>query len=447
MPTRSELDHDDPALPPWRDSTRREEYDALADLFLAEPARPPSTRPTAPDAAPSPTIALFPRIVAPGDRAGAPPAPSDAAPPVASRSSPVPEVEGLILGHLPVAACAWASQHGAWRAATLGGPVALVRASAGLASVDLIGHGGPDEGPPSSDLGRALDRAVALARRVLIRLDATDEPGLVAHRAVTRLSLLTSADEPATLAAYRTLKSILAGAHDEGSAPEARVVFLGSDGAGARRSGEKIRAACATFLDRVIEWEGGPERIAPAAITPLHRGSSGGAERLLDDLAGAIDRARARVARSTPAPLEDFAVPAISPAHERAERRDSNDNARLASLFPALRALPLRCPLAPGVEFAADDGAVLHALHEAGPRAAEALLAAHAWAKDNWATILLAAGAPGAPTLDERPHVRLHAIGDRFDDLHALLGTPIHAHLRAPPSPHARAISLSPDGD
>ncbi len=428
----------DPLTIPFITTPTDHACDSLADLFLGDgelapepmlpaPQEAGSCRPRAspPPASPPPSRSVAPQT--PSSPSISPPSRSDA---------PTPDVEALILGHLPVLASPWVLQYARHRASEINEPVALLRLNSGTVSVEIVGA---DDAPrvPSPNLNDAIGRAKTIARRWLIRVDETNEPALAESLAAApsaSLTLLTGADDAAVAACYRTLKSLaetIVGVADD--PPALRVVVLGANPDAAAAAGRKIRQAATTFLGLPPELAQPVPRMVPARAINLFRGQTDrSAESLL-----ALVRTPTGVSSH---PVADSRVPRHSvaatpppspsvPPPSRASALAATD--ALASLLPGLRPLSARSPVAQCVELATDADGRLHLLARADapdacPAAAADLTAAAAWAQTH--ARLLIAAEPSLRSADAPP---LHLLTPTPRAARALVGSSIRVHALA----------------
>ena len=274
---------------------RSADFDALADLFLGEaeptpvagPAGGASTR--AAGAMANRDEVVAPVVVAAEARA--------------HRTQLVPRIEAVLLGHLPVAAAAWATQYARTRASELGQPVALARLSGQWLSIRVITprHVRPDGGedskgmtldaqhadaaasfamPAAASAGSCAMRAAgALAGRVGAILLCTvtgDEHRLIGQNHLHDVTLVTGADEASTVAAYRVIKSMASSpvsgqanaAFAYGSAsgkrawrPNFRLMIAGAEASQAGSVWRRLAEASRTFLAVELELAGTMPRI------------------------------------------------------------------------------------------------------------------------------------------------------------------------------------------
>lgn len=250
---------------------RGSDYDALTELFLG----------------PTPGPGM-PRTSGGGGRApvdGGPQAGEHRTVPRLSPAAPV--MEGLILGHLPVMASAWAMQYARQRAEDLGEPVAIVRFRGGEVSIEVVSapHGEAPVSPaPMPTLEEALGRARALASHWIVRIDGSGEGAIADHPTLDAVTLLSGADQAATVAAYRTIKELFTPAGERAAShPRVRIAILGSPDGRAAAARAALARAAAAFLEREVEITSGPGRIgssgAPAAL--LYFGSNPGIDEVL----------------------------------------------------------------------------------------------------------------------------------------------------------------------
>jgi hypothetical protein len=296
-------------------------------------------------------------------------------------------------------------------------------------------------------VAEALARAVQAAPRVMVRVDETSEPDMLATRAGDRATILTGADDMAVVSCYRTIKHIcfdipgaIALASDDAApdraGPLLGVAVMGADAEKARHADQKIRRATLTFLGRGIDPAVIVPRMAPSATAALHRGPwEGSIEDLLrtirDLWSGRREADRVTEPRRPAIAGEDFATSSVA----------SSRTSAFAQRLDGLTGLSSRCPYCPGVELAADEHGVLHLLAGAGgvagagaateaSQAIGQLLSAASWAEDH-ADLLAEAHARlrggrgrGGPIL--------HLLTDEPRAARGLLGTGVRIHLLTP---------------
>lgn len=473
------------------------EYDALADLFLnddapapgdvlrtigpsttgeAPSARPPApAAPPAPATPPSPSRTARPRTTPEEDLdallAGAVPYRAASR---AAQSAPSPastRIEGLVLGHLPVLASAWAVQYARHVAEETQSPVALLRIQGGTLSLEVVFADSRQAvavraGGPTADLEEALARASGVAPHLMIRVDDTAELDLPRNAGVGRMTLLTGADDMAVVACYRTLKHMLADASaglrlegDSSSASGASlgIAIMGAEPAAAAEAEQKIRRSAMTFLSRSIDSVALVPKIGSCSTALLYRGPAP------LDTPAVFELTASRWGSPAPAPSAAPAPPPVvrhapQPAAPRGIDTHTKQRPRtqpagapqrtvpqapaatqtLAQHLGGLTTLRARCPYCPDVELAADEQGVLHLVAATaglggarqGSEAISQLLSAASWADDH--AELLALAFPILKPAEGRQGPVLHLITDEARASRGLLGTGVRVHLATP---------------
>jgi hypothetical protein len=427
------------------------EYDALAELFLGpRTLRQAGTM--------EPPAASIPR------------APNGA--PIPVRNSARILVEGLILGHLPVMGSAWAMQYARDLHASGSGPVGMVRLRGETVSVEVIGA--PEPLAPADTFASAMDRAGPMVGHWLIRAEELGEPLLAASAGLDRITLLSGADQAATVAAYRTIKGLFAPGTQESDSQEGRepVLRIAIVGAASDRSAEaqlKLSRAAEAFLGRPIEVVAGPERIAGSGTAPMpifsghvdgglamvlsaaiRQGRSGGPAHARNHRTmalpasggrGELDQHIMRVMQQAAASATVRAHPAVPPAPAPAAAAPSAIPGAPSALaaYIALEPLVARCPYALAVEMAADPAGRLHLLARVEPPssgpagsfahdAVRDLLTAAAWAAAH--TPLLQLALPCLSLGTEEPVLHLFTADARA--ARHMGATRLRLHLLAP---------------
>lgn len=243
------------------------EYDALAELFLGEgaPADPTGGEQSVESAEDADrTAAEEPQAVAERPRI----------------DSAAPEIEALVLGHLPVLAGAWALAYCGEKSEESGEVMGLLRLTAGRAAVDIFGAehiSCISSAGTCATVEEALGLSAGAVDRWVVRVDATDEPQIAAAPGVDAVTLLCGADEAATVAAYRTIKS-LGSMLDEGMGASSerprtlRAAVMGAEPEKAERAGRKLRQATQAFLDRPLQLTAPVQRIGGSRPAHLFDG-------------------------------------------------------------------------------------------------------------------------------------------------------------------------------
>jgi hypothetical protein len=269
----------------------QQEYDALADLFLSEepiaarveaPAAPKAATTVAATAVSTTTPTTVPAIV---------PSITGRATPVASRQLPSQGIDCLMLGHLPVLASAWTMQFARQVAEGTGMPVALLRVQGGGISLEVI-FSNDDQavklraGGPTALFDESLARARAVAPRLMIRVDETNELELLAAggrvdgmASIDRVSMLSGSDDVAIVATYRTIKHLLVNPaltleNEDGTTRPLSlgVAIMGAEGPAANDAMQRLNRATQTFLGRTVDYVGAVGKVAPCHTSLLYRG-------------------------------------------------------------------------------------------------------------------------------------------------------------------------------
>ncbi len=397
------------------------EYDALADLFLG---------------ADDPPLAAQPHANAPALRLVHDEPPSPAACKRAVR------IEAMLLGSLPIYASAWVTQFVRAEASRLASPVALVRTLAGEGSVDLFGPLDATAAQArAASFTDALREATTLAEHVIIRTGETSESELASHEQIGSITLLTGIDEPALIAAYRTLKMLAPRWESRATPPTIRIAAMGATDEQGRRAFEKIARAARVFLETPLAYAGSVDRIEPAPSVSIFRGpTSIDTDDVIATLRSPAEQKDTEIPATDPAPAEKAPEPVAPARFEQFDAipvasHDSHESALatepLSSRIAGLARVPVSIPKCPGVELAADASGGLHLLTRDDDTSTptSSLLAAQAWASVN-RELLAAACATllGSPVDATRP-ATLHLFTDQPKRVRSLLDADIRVHF------------------
>ncbi len=346
----------------------------------------------------------------------------------------VPEIELLILGHLPVRAGAWVEQYARACAAQVHAPVALVRVFDDEASVDLCGtdsNGSANGAGGHTAFDEALGQAARLATHRILQVGEVDEPALALDPRVGRITLLCGTNDAAVVAAYRTIKSLagelerqsLASATDH---PRFAAAFVGATDAQAAEALVRLRRACDTFLRQPVEAGTSVSRVAPGSRTALFLGRvSGGARTAIDVLSSRSEPAAHRAVSTMERSNGTNPHQAIAPEQPDSVQRELRPS--LSARIEGLSRLPIRWPDDERVEFARDAHGTVHvlALDDDG-HGFEKAAAAAAWAARHRALIAQASG--GHDFSEERRPIA-HLLTDKPKSVRHLLDAEIRVHF------------------
>ncbi len=397
------------------------DYDALADLFLGETdGREPPGATTPPSGRSILTLISSNDLDEPFATAG-------------ERTQSGLTIEGLIIGHLPVLASAWVSQYARYVAEQIGKWVGLVRIRSGHATIELVGPPG-GQSPPSAtsatDLKSALAHAAAQTAHWIIRVDELSEPRLSELQGVDRLTLLSGADEAAVVASYRTLKLLSERASHSGE-PTIGVAIVGAPKDRAKEAAERLARTVEVHLGRRLPLTACIPQVGPGRILLIYRvdlsePTDGVLPVIIEALRTGAEEAR-RQAEPHP-PIPGAAAPTATEAPSPvAAGMLPVPPGTLSPHVPGLKALPARCPFAPGVELAIDGTGRVHALARldgADGRVMERLLAASAWAGLHAEWIRLATGGSGAGG-----NATAHVFTEDPRSVRSLLDSDVRVHL------------------
>ncbi len=223
------------------DSVPRSVYDKLTDLFLD----------------PSATLPMPGRALESHATAPAGPLPSGRDPGHDVR------VEGVVLGNLPALASAWVTQYAREIAVERNSAIAMLRARSGLYTLEVVGARRTEEGGQTSLVEPSqlvsLDAAILAALQASTWIVCADSEALFAdyleEGLLDGITLLTGADEPAIVACYRNLKSLVVGPSSMASgatldASVVRIAVMGATHERASDAAHRLEKAAETFLGR-----------------------------------------------------------------------------------------------------------------------------------------------------------------------------------------------------
>lgn len=391
----------------------RSDFDALTDLFLGDAVQAPAPRvePSGrlPFAAPDDSVEFEPPSESDLERAR------------------VPEVELLVAGHLPVRAAPWSAQYARVAAEQSGAAVLLVRSNDREMSIDALG-------PGAAELGQAgeIEGVIDLLHEpervglVVMQVDEFALAGTVRDERVSRVTVLSGANEAAIVAAYRLLKGLAQSA--PGDTPELGVAFVGSSQVDAFAAWEKLRRAVSVFLTRPLSLRGIVSKVAPTGSRTIYRGEGSiSPEEFLSKMAPSPVEDRAGEAQDEAfEPVIAVALPETSVAEALPSAAEA------LRLLARVRALALSCPddaaAALGV---GEDGAIHVACIDVSGDGFARACAAASWARRHAGLI---AAASSEIRVDPARPVQAHLFVRDAKSARRLLDTEVrvHALARAP---------------
>ena len=316
-----------------------------------------------------------------------------------------PNIALVVLGNLPVFAGAWASQFARDRQKQLGRPLGLLTVTDESARLEVFGVSGHPivEAP---QLGSALTELAKLDADLLVRLPEAEAGWIGANRHIANITLLTGADDPAIVAAYRSLKAIVQDLPSDADMPGVRVAIAGSEPSVAGEASNKLAQASSRFLGLPVEPEAPVAQIDAGASAELFHGAPPAWADLPDLLSRFVSQPRSTPVvesapisygtieprRQQPQPVGFEAQGAESlamPSDEAAEPVSTDAQTLAHGVMPrGLSRVDVRCPYANSVGIAVNDEGVLHAVawaDDAGKcsSAVRDLVVASSWLRDH----------------------------------------------------------------
>ena len=340
----------------------------------------------------------------------------------------------LVLGNLPVFAGAWATQYARDRHDAADRPLGLLTLGDEAARLEAFGIGGRPHGQGDA-LADALQTLGRLGADLLVRLPEAEAGWIGGDRVVSNLTLLTGADDPAIVAAYRSLKSIVQDLPTDARAPELHVCIAGSPAAVAREAAEKLAQASTRFLGLEVGPESPVQQIDAGASVELFHGSPPAWADVPDLLAHFVRQRPAPVVESVPVegqPLEPrrssqpvgfdaqgAELPVKQPrddagnGSEPMAQRTSGSSVGKRSMPGGVESIEIQCPYARSVGIGVDAAGVLHAVawatdSDASSSAVRDLVVASSWLRDHTDLIAVVLGR----RLSSEPGVRHLVLGD-----------------------------------
>ncbi len=172
-----------------------------------------------------------------------------------AHNQPMPEnenntiVELALIGHLPVRAGVWLTPYADIVARELG-PTGLLRLDSDQPSLQLLRPKSEDSfDSNSASMQRAIDNAASQAAAWVVRPDSRTPASELVEARVDRITILSSADEAAVVAAYQLVKDLAEAAeHADRELPAVGLAILGADRHTADRMRQRLNRTTSTFL-------------------------------------------------------------------------------------------------------------------------------------------------------------------------------------------------------
>ena len=336
-----------------------------------------------------------------------------------------PDITLVVLGNLPVFAGAWASQLARDRQKDLGRPLGLLTLDDESGRLEVYGATGQPM-VEAADLHAALARLAELDADLLVRLPEAEAGWIGASDHVSHITLLSGADDPAIVAAYRSLKSIVQELRSDVDVPAVRVAIAGSEPPVAQEASNKLAQASSRFLGLSVEPATPVSQIDAGASAELFHGASPAWADLPDLLSHFVSQPRSAPTQEI-APVANGTIEA-SPNGEQTvalntrgfeSPSDFNEEAAVhtnpeidsqadAGVLPSgLSPVEVKCPYASNTGIAVDGVGVLHAVAWAEDAsgcssAVRDLIVASSWIRDHAELIAVLLGKPLANEPAER---------------------------------------------
>ena len=160
-----------------------------------------------------------------------------------------PRLTVAICGHLPVMAGLWVTQY-ADRIAEKAGSTGLVRLEGGRCSIEIFRSDADVVRPEGADLAKAAGIIADRLHRWIVCVDDRDAAEAV-RAGADEVVILTAAEQPAVIEAYRLAKSAAARVPSE-SPLDLGLVVVGADPERAERAGDVLAQAATRHLDRPL---------------------------------------------------------------------------------------------------------------------------------------------------------------------------------------------------
>lgn len=344
--------------------------------------------------------------------------------------SPRPSLSLLVLGNLPVYAAGWATQYARDRHRASGRPLGLLTLGDEAARLELFGAVDIDVSP-QRELAAAMTSLARTGGDLLVRLPEAEAGWIGGECGAASMTILTGADDPAIVGAYRSLKAIAQDLPAETPGPAMRVALAGCDEPIAGEAGAKLAQAAERFLGLSVDREPPVRRIDAGASLELFHGRPPAWADVPDLLALFTSPRRPHEPIEVRHGSGEHFEPRRSPLPIGFEAEGADMHAARASddkakpISPATKAMPLEqlpeglepvdvaCPYARRVGLAVDGAGVLHAVAwardtDSASAAVRDLVVASSWLRDHAELVAVIIGRP----LSGLPSVRHLVLGE-----------------------------------
>lgn len=240
-------------------------------------------------------------------------------------STPVAIIEVLAIGHLPVRAGLWLTPYADAVARELG-PMALLRLDRDEPILQVLRGSETDSVPPSG--GTLRDTIGSIAGSVngwIVYGGGSATHSELVRSGPDRITILSSADDAAVVAAYQHAKNLVGAAeHEQSKLPTINLAVLGADETSATRVFDRVNRTTTAFLGIEIELSSVIQRMDAAVRSTSYVNFPGEKSPSVSEITKVIDDAR-RTAATSPSALAAGKAPPTE-ATERArispEERD-----------------------------------------------------------------------------------------------------------------------------
>lgn len=353
---------------------------------------------------------------------------------------PMPRIECLVPGHLPVRAGVWFLPCARQLAGAENSGV-LMQMETSQADVTTFGTRAAE-----GNRTAVLDSLAQQSRRWFVLPSHETSPADVATLGADRITLMTGADQAAVVAAYQTIKSIVSGSGQEASRLDLGLFIVGSSEAMAEETAGRLMHTVQRQLGFDLKLRGSMQQVGMVE-GGLHRvrlDATKGPIGLIADIRRAISAAAVSTPEQMPPlavspPLSVAAVAPLEPLEAELDNPvptsvaesapaidvdmvDAEDS--LARCVDGLSLLPVRCPSHPAVELAVDAKGALHSLAMAD--ALHEVLAVQAWSRSHASLLALACPAAG---IDIECDPVVHMCTDDARAVTGLIDTEIVLHV------------------
>lgn len=362
-----------------------------------------------------------------------------------------PEISLLVLGNLPVFAGAWASQYARDRQKASGRPLALLTLADEAARLEL--YGAADSAlSAAADLHRALKSAARVGADLVVRLPQAEAGWIGGECGVANMTILTGADDPAIVGAYRSLKAIVQDLPSQSAPPVMRVAVAGCDEPLAGEAGLKLAQAAERFLGLSVHREPPVRQIDAGSAVELYHGLSPAWADVPDLISYYMEQDRgsgdvhvhvegsAQFEPRRHGPPAGFQAEGVAALHLR-EEGDQDPGPTISAAHPersegpmpsGLTPVDVACPYARAVGIAVDGQGVLHAVawakdSDSASGSVRDLVVASSWLRDHTELVAVILGR----RLSGEPSVRHLVLGQARGSLGLAQGD-LRVHVSVP---------------